>query len=117
MKNLYLIQIALLVLGGAGAYLADSWSAAASFVCGALLILANVAVLAWAFRRLLQKKLVALSTALIVFKYAILGTILYQILKASWLSPLWFCVGVGTLMLAAFGTALSTEGESTWLLP
>ena len=117
MKNLYLIQIGLLVLGGVAILIGDSWSAAASYACGALLILFNVVILAWAFRRLLQKKLIALSTGLIVFKYAILGTILYQILKASWLSPLWFCVGVGTLMLAAFGTALSSEGESTWLLP
>lgn len=112
MRKLYVIQAALLVLGTLLAgWVSENWHAAASFAMGSGLVFMNVVLLAWAGARLMQKKRLALSTFVIVFKYAILGVILYKILKTPWVHPLWFCAGVGTLMLASIGMALDTQGE------
>jgi hypothetical protein len=48
-----------------------------------------------------QKKLIALAVLIIVFKYAILGIIIYLLVKQSWLLPLWFAGGVSSMMVAA----------------
>lgn len=109
MKKFFLFQTLLTVLGPLLLLFLHGWRVAASFGLGALVILVNVALMAWAWNRILRKKLVALALSLIVFKYAILGAILYQILKTPWVSALWFCAGIGTLMLAAMGAALSGE--------
>ena len=112
MKLMYIMQAVLLVVGSAVLFLFSNWRAASSYAVGTTLSLANVALLAVLWGRLLQKKLVALSLFIIVFKYAILGAILYQLLKTSWLSPAWFCVGLGTVMLAALGMALFSDSDA-----
>ena len=115
MKKLFVIQSILLAGGSLLAWcVIDSWHAAASFAVGAGLVFLNVVLLAWAGSRLMQKKRLALSILVIVFKYAILGAILYKILKTTWVQPMWFCAGVGTLMLASLAMALDNEGEATW---
>jgi hypothetical protein len=119
MRTFFLIQVILTAVGGLFLTALLNWHAAASFTIGGLIVLGNVSVFAWVWRRVVQKKLVALSVALIVFKYAILGAILYLVLKTAWVQPLWFCIGLGTLLVAAIGTALisDAEGDPTCLSP
>jgi hypothetical protein len=82
----------------------------ASFFSGSLLVLLNAYILWFAWSFLLKKKLVALSLIAIVFKYAILGIIIYKLLKQTWLNPLYLGFGVGTLALTALVFSL-TQGE------
>jgi uncharacterized membrane protein YczE len=56
--------------------------------------------LAWGF--IFQKKLIALSIGIIVFKYAILGIIIFTLVKQTWFDTLWFSLGVASLILSAF---------------
>jgi len=72
---------------------------AASYFSGSILILANVTVLTIAWSFITQKKFVALAVSVIVFKYAILGVIIYRLLKYSWLDPMWMSIGLGSLLL------------------
>ncbi|MNS76869.1 hypothetical protein D3C72_1104270 [compost metagenome] len=61
-----------------------------------------------------KKKLIALAIGIIVFKYAILGIIIFQLVKQPWLSSLWFCLGIATFGVSALVYALSevlTEGK------
>lgn len=76
-------------------------NSAASFAVGGGLVLVNV--LSWSFliSRILNKKLIALSATIIVFKYAILGVLLYKLLTFQWMDRLWFCVGLGSLIVSA----------------
>jgi len=62
-----------------------------------------------------KKKLVALAIGIIVFKYAILGIIIFQLVKQPWLSSLWFCLGIATFAITAMVYAISealTEGRN-----
>lgn len=53
-----------------------------------------------------RKKLIAFAASVVVFKYAIFGIITYKILGLMWVSPLWFCAGVGSLLLSSVTVAL-----------
>lgn len=55
--------------------------------------------LAWGF--IFQKKLIALSIGIIVFKYAILGIIIFTLVKQPWFDTLWFSLGIASLILSA----------------
>jgi len=72
---------------------------AASFFIGGLLILLNVWALTFVWKRIIQKKFIALPVSVIVFKYAILGLIIYQVSKVPWLNPLCFSAGLGSLIV------------------
>ena len=100
MKLFFIIQITVILAGSLiFAEIVDTKSAA-SFASGAGLILLNVAVLAFVWLYLIQKKLVAVSLTIIVFKYAILGVIIYKLLNLEWIQQSWFCVGLGSLVFS-----------------
>lgn len=64
-------------------------------------MIANVALLAFVWSRLLKKKLIALGLLIIVTKYALLGVVLYKTFDIAWVEPLFFALGVGSFGLAA----------------
>ena len=78
-----------------------------SFFLGAGLIHFSYLILAISWSLIFQKKLIALAVILIIFKYAILGVILFQIVKMQWLSLLWFSLGVASFVTAAFAYAVN----------
>lgn len=95
-----LVQIVITLLGAVILFNSRNIESAASFFVGGIFVLINV--LSWAFliSRLFQKKLIALSATIIVFKYAILGVILYKLLTMPWLDRVWFSVGLGSLLVS-----------------
>lgn len=99
MKLFLLIQLLFTVIGGLLLMQFRDGGAAASFAVGSTLILLNVAILGFVWFYVIQKKLIALSLTIIVFKYAILGVIIYKLLSYEWLSESWLCVGLGSLVL------------------
>lgn len=48
-----------------------------------------------------RKKFIALSVGVIVFKYAILGVMVYFAILKGWVSPLAFSLGIGMIAPAA----------------
>jgi hypothetical protein len=86
-----------------------------SFLIGSFLILLDVALMGLGYGLIFKKKLVALAIGIIVFKYAILGIIIFQLVKQPWLSSLWFCLGIATFAITAMVYAISealTEGRN-----
>lgn len=77
-----------------------------SFLCGSILIFLNLFILFWVWSRILSKKLIALAVSVIVIKYAIFGLIIYVVLKNPAIQPLWFSVGIGTILVTSLLTAL-----------
>lgn len=87
---------------------------AISFAVGSLVILSSVFFLRLGFGLIFQKKLIALAIGIIVFKYAILGIIIFTLVKLTWFNPLWFSFGVASFILSAIVYALneaSREGK------
>ena len=85
---------------------ADTTRGSLSFALGALIVLGNVLVTAWAWRLIFRKKLVALASGVIVFKYAILGTIIYLLVRSGKISVAWMAAGLSVLLPAVLGYAL-----------
>jgi hypothetical protein len=108
----------LLIFGFLLLAVTDTLHNALSYAVGVGIVLFNVITLFFVWSRFLRKKFIALALGIIVFKYAILGLIIYRLLHTSWLSPIWFCVGLGSLMLgslifALFGPEISEESLLT----
>lgn len=82
-----------------------------SYLVGSLLMLTNFLLLYWLWRVLLFKKVIALALILIVFKYAILGFLIYKTLTASWNNPLAFSLGLLTLVPAIVSLIFVKKSE------
>jgi hypothetical protein len=95
------IQAVILIVGSLVLAELGNPMGAASFALGCGFVLINVLLTAFLWSRLFQKKLVALSVTIIVFKYAILGIIIYKLLTVAWVNTLWLCVGLGSLVVSA----------------
>ncbi|MEZ0391660.1 MAG: hypothetical protein ACAH59_05560 [Pseudobdellovibrionaceae bacterium] len=107
-----LIQLTILTIGSLVLAEAKDPKSAASFAVGCLFVLVNVLLTAFLWSRIIQKKLVALSVTIIVFKYAILGLIIYQLLTVAWVNALWLCAGFGSLMVSAlFYSLIGPSGD------
>lgn len=100
MKLFFIIQISIILVGSLVLAEFIDTKSAASFAGGSGLILFNVASLAFVWFHMIQKKLVAVSLMIIVFKYAILGVIIYKLLSFEWIQKGWFCVGLGSLIVS-----------------
>lgn len=77
-----------------------------SVLVGGLTMLGNLIVLCLVWPLLLEKKLVALSIGVIVFKFAILIWIISLVATSSRLQPAWFGLGLATVVLSALATAV-----------
>ncbi len=97
-----LIQAMIVLIGYSALNLNNNINQAYSFLIGSALILSNLIVLSVAWALVVEKKLIALSASIIVFKYALLGAIVYRVLKLDWISTGWFSVGITSLILTVF---------------
>ena len=116
-QSLTLSQLALIQLvTGAGLALVGAWlgglQLGASIAFGAGLMLFNVVVLGWSWRRLMAKKSIAWTVGIIVIKYAVLLGSLYYLSQTEWLRPLGVVVGVFSFMIAALIFAAIEQKET-----
>lgn len=86
-----------------------STQAAIAFVAGSLVIAGNFLFLGLAWSFIFKKKLIALAVPLIVFKYAILGLIIYQLVKVISIDLFWFAMGIASFVLSALAYTLWTN--------
>ncbi len=86
---------------------------AVSYAIGSSLIFFNVAALGFVWFHVIQKKLIALSLMIIVFKYAILGVIIYKLLSLPWVQQGWLCVGLGSLLISTLIYAVFSPKKET----
>lgn len=106
MKWFTLCLFALLFLGTGALLATNTMQNAASYAAGVVVVLFNVVTLYFVWSRVFRKKFIALALGIIVFKYAILGLIIYRLLHTEWLDILWFCAGLSSLMLGSLIFAL-----------
>jgi hypothetical protein len=112
LKVLALIQ---LFVGAAAAGLGVCFygvSLGASIGLGAGLMLFNLVLLGWTWKRLIAKKSIALTVGIIVIKYAILLGSIYYLAREDWFSPLGAGLGIASFMLAALILAIISRESS-----
>lgn len=108
---LFLAQIAVGFAGGALlTYLYDP-QLGASYVVGALLMTANLALLAWSSWRLIAKKSIAWTVLIIVIKYAVLLGSVVVFARASWFNSFGAGLGVASFVIAALISAVLLKKE------
>lgn len=100
MKRLALEHAILTLAAALGLGMFHSIAAAIAFMVGSTLALINFTVLFLHLGRVFGKKQVALGTSVIIFKYLILGLIIYFIVARSELQLFWFAVGLISLLFA-----------------
>lgn len=98
------IAIYTLVLAG-GSYFTwntggQDFSMAMSVLLGGGIMLLNLGGLALMWSMLFSKKPIALAVFIIIFKYVILGLILWNLGSVTWLRPVGLLLGLSSLLFA-----------------
>ncbi|MDG0814923.1 hypothetical protein [Bdellovibrio svalbardensis] len=109
------VLISHLLVSALGSFLIAIFTAAHqgySFLAGSLVIFLSFLMLGIGFSLIFEKKLIALAISIIVFKYAILGIIIFTIVKLPWFTPLWFAMGVASFVLSAIYFAIDESLRS-----
>lgn len=106
MKLILIVQSLMTLFGGILLGYFYAAQHAISFMIGSFVILMSVFLLRLGYGLIFQKKLIALAIVIIVFKYAILGIIIFTLAKLTWFNPLWFSLGVASFILSAILYAL-----------
>ena len=78
----------------------------ANVFIGSLIVLLNIAALSFSWKRIFSKKSIALAIFVIIFKYVILGMILWGLSVAGWLNVIGFLVGLASLLFSLFAVML-----------
>ncbi|MFP5518604.1 MAG: hypothetical protein ACLGGX_01770 [Bdellovibrionia bacterium] len=112
MKTIIKFQIITTLLGAGALWAYGLNEGALAFIYGSILMLINIALLAFAWGQIFKKKYIALSALVIVSKYAILGTILYYFVKTLEVDLLWFSMGVSSPILPAIVYAIKESSRS-----
>lgn len=105
-KYLALSIILYSLVASVAGYFWVSPSFSLSSLIGGLTILVNLLTLAFFWSRVFEKKSIALSLILIIFKYLILGLVLWSFASIRGLSPIGFCVGMGSLIFALMASLI-----------
>ena len=106
MKFLFVVHAAASIILAAGLYWEVGPEAALSFFAGACLAFVNLVVIAVTWTWILTKKLVALSTFAIVFKFAILGWIIWELVASGRIQIGWFGAGLAVTVLSVLSMTL-----------
>lgn len=101
MKAIIYIQASLIILGSLLVLFLKAWQPALSFGAGSSLVLVNLLLLTYLWTAMLNKKLIALSLLIIVFKYALLAGLIYWIAKQGLLDLFWLSIGLATLVITS----------------
>lgn len=92
---MYQALFSVLILGGTYAFAPHNVLSAA-LGCG--LIAVNLPAVIWSWSRIFQKKSIALAVSVIVFKYAILGVIIYLVTSRPELDGMSFLIGLTSIV-------------------
>jgi hypothetical protein len=113
LKLFLLTQGLLTLVGSLVAFELSDYLSAASLASGGLIVLVNVALTAYLVMQMIRKKQIALSVTIIIFKYTILGAIVFSLLSAAWVQKGWFVIGLGSLVVSAplYAFYISTRKE------
>ena len=106
MKLILLSQVIVTIVGSLLLAYFAAMPQAFSYAAGSGLILFSFILLGWSWGLIFSKKMIALAIGIIVFKYAILGIIIYTLVRLNWFVPLWFAFGVSSFALSAFAYAM-----------
>src|ERR1700674_5630365 len=101
MKRILIFQVVIIVLGALCLPLLGFQQYTASFLSGGLVAAGNFILLGLGWKMVFHKKLIALSVLIIVFKYAILGIIIYLLVRQPWLLLVGFAAGIASITLAS----------------
>lgn len=74
---------------------------AASVLIGGSIMLLNLGGLTFLWGLIFSKKSIALAVFTIIFKYVILGLILWNLGSVTWLQPIGLVLGLSSLLFAA----------------
>lgn len=99
-KNTAAAIVVYTLLTGIAAYFCLNLDYTFSILLGGLMMLLNLAGLAFVWRLIFAKKSIALAVFIIIFKYVILGMILWSLSSALWLKPMGFLLGITSLVVA-----------------
>jgi len=102
-KKITIIMAAYSFLGTCLGYLLINTDFAVSLMLGSAIMIANLAGLAILWRLIFLKKSIALAAFVIIFKYLILGMILWSLASTSWLNSIGFIAGLASLVFAVVG--------------
>ncbi|MEQ1722368.1 MAG: hypothetical protein ABL930_04275 [Pseudobdellovibrio sp.] len=105
-KNITILIAVYAFIGALLGYAFVNTDFAASLMIGALIMLANLAGLAFLWRLIFSKKSIALAAFVIIFKYVILGMILLSLASVNWLKPIGFIAGLASLVFAVVGATV-----------
>jgi hypothetical protein len=101
MKRILIFQTLIAAAGSCALWFCGPHQMIGSYVLGVLVVAGNFILLQSAWKLIFRKKLIALSVLIIVFKYAILGVIIYHLIAHGLAQPIWFSVGVTSMMVSS----------------
>jgi len=93
-------------------YFTVGYEAALSCLFGGTVMVLNLGGLWLLWKLIFSKKSIALAVLVIIFKYVILGLILWNLNQIQWVRPLGFVLGLGSLLVGVVGAALFKKRES-----
>lgn len=108
-KNIAATIVVYTLLSGFAAYFYFNLEFSLSLLLGGIIMLLNLAGFAFVWRLIFVKKSIALAVFVIIFKYVILGMILWGLVSAPWLRPVGFLLGMTSLVVAILFERLLTK--------
>lgn len=87
-------------------YFTSDWETSLSCLFGGAVMLLNLLGLWIVWKFIFSKKSIALAVLIIIFKYVILGLILWNLNQIQWMRPIGFVVGLSSLMFGVVCAAL-----------
>lgn len=104
LKQIIIGHLLLIIFGAIPWFLfGDAWQNALSWIIGGAVVNANLMAISWAWKQIMEKKLVALAVSLIVFKYAFIAGVLYVFVSQTWFRGLAFGAGVASFIVVLAG--------------
>lgn len=87
-------------------FFTNDQESALSCLFGGLLMLVNLLGIYLLWHLVFSKKSIALAVFVIIFKYLILGVVLWKLANVSWMKPIGLILGLSTLVFAILSTTL-----------
>lgn len=109
---IFILQSVFTLLGTIVGYLYCGYQAATSFLVGALLTSANLALLIFIWDRVFRKsQKPAIPIIVILFKYFALAGIVYILVGQKFFDAIWFGFGLGTIVITGIGFSIGNFFE------
>lgn len=111
-KNTALTSLLFCISASIALYMNSGSGMALSCLFGGTLMLFNLFGLWILWKFIFSKKSIALAVLVIIFKYVILGLILWNLNQIQWMRPLGFVLGLSSLMFGVVCAALFKKRRS-----